>query len=112
MKAINYKQQPIKENPHGVDVRKLYDDPSAQIMHMTLQSGESLKPHLTPVDVAFYVLEGTPTIHIGEESITQGKDTLIESPADIVHHISNEGQEKVRVLVIKAPRPESKARIK
>lgn len=105
MKAVNYKNEPVKENPHGVDVRKLYDNPAAQIMHMTLRAGERLKPHQTTVDVAFYVLEGTPTIHIGEESTTQGKDTLIESPAESVHYISNEGQEKARILVIKAPRP-------
>jgi len=111
MKARNHKTEPVKENPHGVDVRKLYDDTSAQIMHMTLQAGESLKPHVTPVDVAFYILEGTPTIHIGEESIVQLKDTLIESPADIVHHISNESQEKARILVIKAPRPETKTKL-
>jgi quercetin dioxygenase-like cupin family protein len=40
-----------------VDVRKLYDNPAAQIMHMTLKPGESLKPHKTPVDAVFYVLE-------------------------------------------------------
>jgi quercetin dioxygenase-like cupin family protein len=105
MKAINYKTEPVKANPHGVDVRKLYDHPSAQIMHMTLQPGESLKPHKTPVDVTFYVLEGTPTIHVGEEGIPQPKDILIESPADIVHYISNESQDLCRILVIKAPRP-------
>jgi quercetin dioxygenase-like cupin family protein len=53
----NYRNEPIKENPHGVDVRKLYDNPAAQIMHMTLKPGESLKPHKTPVDAVFYVLE-------------------------------------------------------
>ncbi len=105
MKAINYKTEPVKENPHGVDVRKLYDDPTAQIMHMTLQAGERLKPHKTPVDVTFYILEGTPTIHVGEEGIPQPKDILIESPADIVHYISNESQGLARILVIKAPRP-------
>jgi quercetin dioxygenase-like cupin family protein len=111
MKTKVYTTEPIKENPHGVDVRKLYDDRSAQIMHMLLKPGESLKPHKTPVNVAIYVLEGTPTIHIGEESIPQVKDTLIESPADVVHHISNESHSVARLLVIKAPRPENNSRI-
>jgi quercetin dioxygenase-like cupin family protein len=106
-----YKTEPIKENTHMVDVRKLYDEPSAQIMHITLQPGESLKPHKTPVDVAFYVLEGTPTIHIDNESVIQGEDMLIESPADIMHFISNESQELARILVIKAPRPEKATKI-
>ena len=37
-----YKTEPEKENPHGFDLRKLYDKPSAQIMHMTFKPGESI----------------------------------------------------------------------
>jgi len=102
----NYKTEELKENPHKVDLRQLYNDPSAQIMHIILKPGESLKPHKTPVDVVFYVLEGTPVVHIGEESKVVEKDTLVESPADIVHFISNESRNNSRVLVVKAPRPE------
>jgi len=68
MISRNYKTEPLKENPHNVEVRKMYSDPSAQIMHITLKPGESLKPHITPVDVVFYVLEGSPTVLVGEES--------------------------------------------
>jgi len=107
----NYRTEPVKENPHGVDVRKLYDDPSAQMMHITLQPGESLKPHKTPVNAVFYILEGEPTIHIGGESIPQAKDTLVESPANIPHYISNECREPAMILVIKAPRPENQSRL-
>jgi len=92
-----------RENPHKVDVRQLYNKESAQIMHITLKKGERLKPHKTPVDVAFYILEGRPTIHIGEESDSFPVDTLIESPAEIVHFISNEQDERARIMVIKAP---------
>src|SRR5674476_1345457 len=102
----NYKTEEPKENPHKVDLRQLYNDPSAQIMHITLKPGESLKPHKTPVDVVFYILEGTPVVHIGEESNIIEKDTLVESPADSVHFISNESLDIISVLVIKAPRPE------
>ena len=102
----NYKTEEPKENPHKVDLRQLYNDPSAQIMHITLKPGESLKPHKTPVDVVFYILEGTPVVNIGEESKIIEKDTLVESPADSVHFISNESPDIIRVLVIKAPRPE------
>lgn len=100
-----------RENPHNVDVRQLYNRESAQVMHITLKPGESLKPHRTPVDVAFYILEGTPTVHIGEESVTCEKDTLIESPADIVHCLSNSSAGNARILVIKAPRPDRATRV-
>ncbi len=105
MKHRFYKTEPVKENPHKVDVRQMYDDESAQIMHVTLESGESLKPHKTPVDVCFYILEGIATVHIGDTKEIFAKDTLIESPANIVHYLSNEGDVKTRILVIKAPRP-------
>lgn len=111
MKTKTFLSEPIKETPHGVDVRQLYNDASAQIMHITLKQGEGLKPHKTPVDVVFYVLEGEPTIHIDDESIAQVKDTLIESPANIPHYISNENPEPARILVIKAPRPENKSKV-
>jgi quercetin dioxygenase-like cupin family protein len=101
-----YNTEPIKENPHKVDVRRLYNAASAQVMHITLQPGEALKPHKTPVDVVFYILEGTPTVHVGEESKVFERDTLIESPAHIVHHLSNESDAAARILVTKAPRPE------
>ena len=111
MKTKTYKSEPIKDNPNGIDVRQLYNEQSAQIMHINLKPGESLKPHKTPVDAVFYVLEGEPTIHIDGESIPQIKDTLIESPANIPHHISNESEETARILVIKAPRPENKSKL-
>ncbi|MCU4163833.1 cupin domain-containing protein [Carboxylicivirga caseinilyticus] len=111
MISRSYKTEEPKENPHKVDVKQLYSKESAQIMHITLQSGETLKPHKTPVDVTFYVLEGTPTVHVGEESKVFEKDTLIESPANIVHHLSNEGDMQARILVTKAPRPTTQTKL-
>lgn len=111
MISKNYKTESIKDNPHNVDVRQMYNKESAQIMHITLDPGQTLKPHKTPVDVVFYVLEGTPTVLIGDESQAFEKDTLIESPANIVHCLSNETSALARILVIKAPRPESKTRL-
>ena len=56
MKIVDVKSAPENPNPHNVSVRKLYDTEHAQAMHITLESGESLKKHITPVDVIFYVL--------------------------------------------------------
>ena len=57
----------IMENAHGVDARNLYSHENAMITIITLQPGQALKRHITPVDVAFYVLSGTGTVEIGEE---------------------------------------------
>lgn len=105
MKIIKYQDQEVKETPHKIDVREMYNKETAQAMLMALKPGESLKPHITPVDVFFFIVEGRPTIHIGYESEVCGTDNLIESPANIVHFISNETDKLARILVVKAPRP-------
>lgn len=101
----------MEETPHKVDVRKLYDKDSAQAMHITLQPGEALKPHLTPVDAFFYVLEGTPEILVGKEKIEVSADCLVESPKDIVHCLYNKSENIARILVVKAPKPITQAKL-
>ncbi|NCU33599.1 MAG: cupin domain-containing protein [Candidatus Moranbacteria bacterium] len=111
MIITHWKEQPVKENPHKVDVRALYNRENAQAMHITLQPGEQLKRHVTPVDVFFFVIEGTPTIEVGDEMMEVGENMLIESPKDIVHCIYNKSEKSSRILVVKAPRPISSARL-
>lgn len=105
MQSRSYLDGQNSPNPHGISSVKLFDSPDAVIMHLSLDPGERLKTHITPVDVAFYVLEGTPMIGMGSEEKTFLPDTLVESPRDIPHYIKNASQDKVRVLVIKVPKP-------
>lgn len=111
MKVAEVKNTQSKPNPHGVDVRNLSDTDSAQVVHITLQPGELLKKHITPVDVVFYVLEGRATVEIGEERMEAGADTLIESPARVPHRLMNNGTVQARVLVVKAPRPKDTTKL-
>jgi mannose-6-phosphate isomerase-like protein (cupin superfamily) len=97
----------IAETPHNVDVRKIYDTDNALAVHIKLEAGECLKPHITPVDVFFYILEGTPDIMVGEKTVNVTPDCLVESPKGIPHCIYNNSQEVVRVLVVKVPKPTS-----
>jgi len=98
----------IMENAHRVDARNLYNTPDAMITVITLQPGQSLKRHITPVDVAFYVLEGTGVVEVGDERLEVSRDTLVESPRDIVHCWHNESDRPLRFMVVKAPRPTKK----
>jgi quercetin dioxygenase-like cupin family protein len=105
MIVTKVKETPIKETVHKVDARELYSTVDAQVIHIKLESGESLKPHITPVDVFFYVLEGTPEILIGKEKRMVEPDCVVESPKDIPHCIYNNSDKIVRVLVVKTPKP-------
>jgi quercetin dioxygenase-like cupin family protein len=111
MKIVDSTKTPSSPNPHHVDARKLFENPHAVVVMITLKPGESLKRHMTPVDVVFYVLEGTGTVEIGEERATVGIDTLIESPARIPHRWINEGESVFRVLVIKVPKPTEETKL-
>jgi quercetin dioxygenase-like cupin family protein len=71
---------------------------------MTLQPGESLKPHSTPMDVFFYILSGEPSVEIGDEKQRVAADTIIDSPADLTHCVYNESDTIARFLVVKLPK--------
>jgi len=111
MIVTNWKDQEINQTPHQVDVRQLYDKTDAQAMHILLQPGEQLKPHITPVDVFFFVVEGTPTIQIGDEISEVFENALVESPKNIVHCLFNKTEKIARILVVKTPKPTTNARL-
>ena len=111
MKTVDVKKAEFNPNPHNVEAKRLYDTENALVVHITLKPGESLKRHITPVDVFFYVLEGRGIVEVGDEREEVGPDTLIESPAKIPHCLYNEGKETFRVLVVKVPKPKESTRL-
>ncbi|NLC69953.1 MAG: cupin domain-containing protein [Desulfuromonadaceae bacterium] len=111
MKTINAKSTETMKNPHNVKASKLYDTEHAQVVHLALEPGQALKKHITPVDVFFYVLEGTGVVEIGDEKQVVGADTLIDSPAKIPHCWYNESDAPLRILVVKVPRPAESTRM-
>ncbi len=111
MKITAVKDVVSGPNPHHVDARKIYECPHAVAVVITLKPGEALKKHITPVDVFFYVLEGSGIIEIGNEKETVGQDMLVESPARIPHRWSNESSSVFRVLVVKVPKPTEETKL-
>ena len=85
MKTTHISKAEIVKNPHGVKSQKLHTSEHVSLMHLTLQPGEKLRQHITPVDVLFYVLEGKGIVEIGDEKREVSKDTLIDSPKGVMH---------------------------
>ena len=111
MKIVDVAEVPSGPNPHVVVARKIYDTEHALAVHITLGPGESLKLHKTPVDVFFYVLEGTAIVRIGDEEREVGPDHLVDSPAAVPHLWRNESDGVFRVLVVKVPRPTTETKL-
>ena len=96
-----------KKNPHGVDAREIYAHENAQVIVLTLKPGESLRRHITPVDVFFYVLEGKGTVEVDDAKREVEKDSIVHSPAKIVHCWYNKSDKPLRILVAKTPKPKA-----
>ena len=105
MEITKVSETASKQNPHGVDARPIYAHENAQVVILSLKPCESLRRHITPVDVFFYILEGEGIVEIGEEKKQVKKDSIVHSPAKIVHCWHNESKEPLRILVAKTPKP-------
>lgn len=110
MEIVEIANAESSPNPHGVDARKIYNTKNAVAVHMTIKPGQSLKKHITPVDVFFYVLEGEGIVEVGNEKKKVTQDTLIDSPAKIPHCWYNESEKNLRILVVKVPNPSKSVR--
>jgi quercetin dioxygenase-like cupin family protein len=105
MVTICYNQIERSKNSLSTEETKIHETDYVQAAHITLKPGHKLIKHITPVDVFFYVLEGTGIVEIGDETKEVSKDTLIFSPANVPHGWSNNSNFVLRFLLVKTPNP-------
>lgn len=111
MKIVHSNEMPEMENAHHVSVRPLHSSEHVQVSMITLQPGEALHRHVTPVDAFFYILEGSGMVEVGGEEQPVSQDMLIDSPARIPHLVRNDSPAVLRFLVVKAPRQAEEGRL-
>ena len=111
MKVVKAQEATKMDNAHGVDARPLHSTEHVQVVMITLEPGEALKLHVTPVDAFFYGREGQGIVEIGGEQTEIGPDVLVPSPAKIPHRRLNEGDATFRCLVVKTPRQKEESRL-
>ncbi len=85
----------------GITIQKVPHSYKTQSVQLTFEAGALLPLHTTPVDVLFYVIEGTGTVTVGEEVQDCSAGCYIESPKDIPHGWENKSDKTFKVLVIK-----------
>ena len=56
-------------------------------------------------DKVYYVIDGRARIRIGVEEREVGAGTAALAPSGVMHAIANPGPERLRVLVLMAPKP-------
>jgi quercetin dioxygenase-like cupin family protein len=85
----------------NIAAHKLFAADKAEVIHLCFKPGETLAKHTNPFDVVFYVLEGTGTLEVEDQTFTAGPDTLIEVSAPEQRGWTNAGSSDLRILVIK-----------
>jgi len=101
MKTITIHDPEYTVSPSGVRFARLFAGEKSVVAHVILEPGQTLPPHNVPGHANLFVLEGNPTISIGDETANFGPGTLIESPANIDKELSNHSKDIARILVIR-----------
>lgn len=84
-----------------VIARRRFVNNSTVAVEMRLEPGGSIPEHSTPEDVFFYVLEGSGTLTIGQETKDVYKGMVASCPSGILKSISNNSEDLLKVLVVK-----------
>ncbi len=90
-----------KRVPFDLDGRILLSRKAVELVHLTLQPGDSLPSHVNDFDVAIFVTEGSGVIESGKQSVKATVGTMAEIPAGAERGMKNTGNVPFRVLVLK-----------
>ena len=101
MKVQHYTTAALMENPFNLKVIKFHDSQDAELLHLTLTPGESMLPHIPPVTLLYYILEGRPTVRMGDEVQDLETESYLENPGGIATCVSNNSDSTVRLLIVK-----------
>ena len=92
-------------NKNAVMAKKLLSKDEVEVVRIELAPGSSLPVHSTPVEVFFYIIDGSGEVEIGDERQSVQAGSLVESPKDIPHGLYNNSDNPFVVLVVKTPKP-------
>ncbi len=112
LQIIHALEAPEIDTAHKLSARKLMDYEHALVVMLDLKPKETFLPHITLVDVFFYILEGEGEVKIADEVKHVKKDDIIFSHAKIVHLLRNtHDSTNFRILMVKTPKPTSETKL-
>ena len=89
--------------PFRFDGRILFKDDRFELVHLTLQPGEGMDPHIQPMDVVFFVAEGSGLLTVGNDVIEVPQGTTIHIKEGVSRAWANAGSQPLKILVSKLP---------
>jgi mannose-6-phosphate isomerase-like protein (cupin superfamily) len=93
-------------NPDKMVKNSLFESPHMFYDVYCLEPGQSQKVHAHATsDKVYLVLEGQGTFTVGQEEAVHGAGMAVMARAGQPHGIRNEGPDRLKALVVMAPRP-------
>lgn len=102
MSHENLQNIPTEINIRGIQAKMIVHHKNATIKNLILEANESIPNHQVPVDVTFFILEGTGTITINNNIYPVKKDDIVLCPPNTVMSVSA-NNERLSFLNIKTP---------
>jgi|WetSurMetagenome_2_1015567.scaffolds.fasta_scaffold01997_6 quercetin dioxygenase-like cupin family protein len=106
--AVRRADAPRLDTPQGVDARRLHESESVEVISIELAPGASLPRHSAPVEVFFFVVEGSGSLETGGERLEVSAGMLVPSDAGVPHTWTNGTSAPLSILVVKTPNPRSR----
>ena len=109
MKIVNRDQAAVINTPHGSEIRPLIDKTTSNIELCSLAEevlpvGASVgRHHHLVTEEVYYILQGTGTMTVGEETRPVKSGDAIFIPLDHTHSLTNDGTESMKLLLVCGP---------
>ena len=95
----------IETDEEKFSPERLIQKEEVEVVLLPFAPRQGLKEHTTPVDVFFYVVEGTAEIQVGDEIQEVEEGNVVLSPKDIPHNVRNTSEGDAKIMVVKTPKP-------
>lgn len=90
-------------NIRGVKAKMMVNHKNATIKNLLLDAGEAIPTHYMPVDVTFFILEGTGTITIGDITYKVQPQDIVLCPINVGMSVQADAASPLSFINIKTP---------
>jgi len=101
MEVVSFEQGTSILDTAGLRARRLFRNPTVQMIEMRIAPGAELDDHAQPMDVNFYLLSGELDFRVDRENRKLVPGEMIHCPRDNQRGFTNSGCEEAVLSVVK-----------
>ncbi len=103
MEHYNLDDLKAEINMRGIQAKTIVNHQHAAIKNLLLKAGEAIPTHYMPVDVTFFILDGTGKITIGEKTYPVKKHDIVLCPINVGMSVIADEHSPLSFINIKTP---------